>query len=50
VEAERPSSLAIRLHGVVTRCGAITAVDGFDLDVPEATCVGLLGPNGAAAK
>jgi lipooligosaccharide transport system ATP-binding protein len=40
-------SLAIRLRGVVKRYGAITAVDGLDLDVPEGTCVGLLGPNGA---
>jgi lipooligosaccharide transport system ATP-binding protein len=39
--------LAIRLRGVVKRYGAITAVAGFDLDVPEGTCVGLLGPNGA---
>jgi lipooligosaccharide transport system ATP-binding protein len=31
----------------VKRYGAITAVDGLDLDVPEGTCVGLLGPNGA---
>ena len=34
-------------RGVVKRFGAITAVDGLDLDVPEGTCVGLLGPNGA---
>ena len=39
--------LAIRLRRVVKRYGAITAVDGLDLDVPEGTCVGLLGPNGA---
>src|SRR5215210_123852 len=39
--------LAIRLRGVVKRYGAITAVDGLDLDVPVGTCVGLLGPNGA---
>ena len=39
--------LAIRLRGVVKRYGAITAVNGLDLDVPEGTCVGLLGPNGA---
>jgi lipooligosaccharide transport system ATP-binding protein len=39
--------LAIRLRGVVKRYGAITAVNGFDLDVPQGTCVGLLGPNGA---
>ena len=38
---------AIRLGGVVKHYGAITAVDGLDLDVPEGTCVGLLGPNGA---
>jgi lipooligosaccharide transport system ATP-binding protein len=41
------TDLAIRLRGVVKRYGAITAVDGLDLDVPEGTCVGLLGPNGA---
>jgi lipooligosaccharide transport system ATP-binding protein len=39
--------LAIRLRGVVKRFGALTAVDGLDLDVPSGTCVGLLGPNGA---
>src|SRR5881275_3782533 len=38
---------AIRLRGFVKRFGAITAVDGLDLDVPFGTCVGLLGPNGA---
>jgi lipooligosaccharide transport system ATP-binding protein len=38
---------AISLHGVVKRYGALTAVDGLDLEVPEGTCVGLLGPNGA---
>ena len=32
---------------MVKRFGAITAVDGLDLDVPEGTCLGLLGPNGA---
>ena len=41
------NELAIRLRGVVKRYGAITAVNGLDLDVPEGTCVGLLGPNGA---
>jgi lipooligosaccharide transport system ATP-binding protein len=40
-------SNAIELRGAVKRYGAITAVDGLDLDVPEGTCVGLLGPNGA---
>ena len=38
---------AISLRGVVKRFGAITAVDGLDLEVPYGTCVGLLGPNGA---
>jgi lipooligosaccharide transport system ATP-binding protein len=41
------TELAIRLRNVVKRYGAITAVDGLDLDVPYGTCVGLLGPNGA---
>src|SRR3954452_21068747 len=38
---------AIRLRSFVKRFGAITAVDGLDLDVPYGTCIGLLGPNGA---
>jgi lipooligosaccharide transport system ATP-binding protein len=38
---------AISLRGVVKRFGAITAVDGLDLDVPVGVCFGLLGPNGA---
>src|SRR3954447_24887873 len=38
---------ALRLRGFVKRVGALTAVDGLDLDVPFGTCVGLLGPNGA---
>jgi lipooligosaccharide transport system ATP-binding protein len=38
---------AISLRGVVKRFGAITAVDGLDLEVPYGSCVGLLGPNGA---
>jgi lipooligosaccharide transport system ATP-binding protein len=38
---------AIELRGVIKRFGAITAVDGLDLDVPEGICLGLLGPNGA---
>jgi lipooligosaccharide transport system ATP-binding protein len=41
------ADLAIRLRDVVKRYGAITAVNGLDLDVPQGTCVGLLGPNGA---
>src|SRR3954467_6748894 len=42
-----PMDSAIRLRGFVKRFGAITAVDGLDLDVPYGACVGLLGPNGA---
>jgi lipooligosaccharide transport system ATP-binding protein len=38
---------AISLRGVVKRYGAITAVDGLDLEVPYGVCLGLLGPNGA---
>jgi lipooligosaccharide transport system ATP-binding protein len=41
------SESAIRLRGFVKRFGALTAVDGLDLDVPFGQCVGLLGPNGA---
>jgi lipooligosaccharide transport system ATP-binding protein len=45
--ANGSGELAIRMRGAVKRYGAITAVDGLDLDVPVGTCVGLLGPNGA---
>ncbi|MBK9030320.1 MAG: ABC transporter ATP-binding protein [Myxococcales bacterium] len=38
---------AIRCRGLVKRYGAVTAVDGLDLDVDRGTCFGLLGPNGA---
>ncbi len=41
------SSVAISLRGVVKRFGAITAVDGLDLEVKPGVCFGLLGPNGA---
>jgi lipooligosaccharide transport system ATP-binding protein len=44
---DRELDAAIRLRGLVKRFGPITAVAGFDLDVPFGTCVGLLGPNGA---
>jgi ABC-2 type transport system ATP-binding protein len=37
----------IRASGLVKRYGAVTALDGFDLTVPEGTVVALLGPNGA---
>jgi ABC-2 type transport system ATP-binding protein len=37
----------IRAEGLVKRYGAVTALDGLDLDVGEGTVLGLLGPNGA---
>jgi lipooligosaccharide transport system ATP-binding protein len=42
-----PKGPAISLRGAVKRFGAITAVDGLDLEVPVGICLGLLGPNGA---
>ena len=39
--------VAIELNQVVKTFGAIRAVDGLDLEVPEGICLGLLGPNGA---
>src|SRR5688572_16082576 len=42
-----PSSSALRCHGLVKRFGAVTAVDGLDLDVRRGECFGMLGPNGA---
>ncbi len=38
---------ALSVRGAVKRFGPITAVNGWDLEVPAGTCVGLLGPNGA---
>jgi len=38
---------AIEVERLVKRFGAVTAVDGVDLLVPQGTCLGLLGPNGA---
>jgi lipooligosaccharide transport system ATP-binding protein len=45
--AEQANPNAIEIRGAVKRFGAITAVDGLDLDVPSGICLGLLGPNGA---
>jgi lipooligosaccharide transport system ATP-binding protein len=47
VDRSEGTGAAIRLRGFVKRFGAITAVDGLDLEVPYGRCVGLLGPNGA---
>jgi daunorubicin resistance ABC transporter ATP-binding subunit len=38
---------AIEARGLKKRFGAVRAVDGIDLAVPEGTVFGLLGPNGA---
>ena len=38
---------AIRAEGLVKTYGAVTALDGVDLEVEEGTVLGLLGPNGA---
>ncbi|MGI5291581.1 ATP-binding cassette domain-containing protein [Nonomuraea polychroma] len=38
---------AIVAEGLVKQYGAVTALDGMDLTVPEGTVFGLLGPNGA---
>jgi ABC-2 type transport system ATP-binding protein len=37
----------IRTDGLRKSFGAVTALDGLDLDVPEGTVFGFLGPNGA---
>jgi ABC-2 type transport system ATP-binding protein len=38
---------AIVVEGLVKSYGAVRALDGIDLRVPEGTVLGLLGPNGA---
>lgn len=38
---------AVRLHGVTKRFGNHTAVDHLDLEVPQGSIYGLLGPNGS---
>jgi ABC-2 type transport system ATP-binding protein len=38
---------AIRARGLTRRFGAVTAVDGIDLDIPAAGIYGFLGPNGS---
>ncbi|TMD62009.1 MAG: ABC transporter ATP-binding protein, partial [Chloroflexi bacterium] len=39
--------VVLRTSGLVKRFGALTAVDGLDLEVRRGEVVGLLGPNGA---
>ena len=38
---------AIRCEGVTKRFGAVTALDGLQMEVPSGQVVGYLGPNGA---
>ena len=39
--------MSLAIHGLVKRFGAVTALDGLKLDVPEAHIFGFLGSNGA---
>lgn len=39
--------MALHVRGLVKRFGSVTAVDGLDLDLPDASVLALLGPNGA---
>jgi len=41
------TSFAVVAEGLCKRYGAVNALDGFGLAVPEGTVCGLLGPNGA---
>jgi ABC-2 type transport system ATP-binding protein len=41
------TSPAVLCRGLVKRFGAVTAVNGLDLDVRRGECFGMLGPNGA---
>jgi len=41
------ATLPVLAEGLRKRYGRASALDGFDLDVPEGTVCGLLGPNGA---
>ena len=41
------TDVVLRTSGLVKRFGALTAVDGLDLEVRRGEVVGLLGPNGA---
>ena len=45
--SERPAEPPIRVRGLRRTFGAVTALDGIDLDVAPAEVVALLGPNGA---
>jgi ABC-2 type transport system ATP-binding protein len=38
---------AVRARGLVKHYGAVKALDGVDLTLPQGSVLGLLGPNGA---
>jgi ABC-2 type transport system ATP-binding protein len=40
-------TMSLEIHGLLKRFGAITALDGLELDVPERHVFGFLGSNGA---
>ncbi len=42
-----PDAPAVSFRRLAKRFGAVTALDGLDLDVPRGSVFGLLGPNGA---
>jgi ABC-2 type transport system ATP-binding protein len=44
------SALAVEAEGLVKTFGSTRALDGIDLQIPQGTVLGLLGPNGAAAR
>ncbi|NJC73444.1 ABC transporter ATP-binding protein [Planosporangium thailandense] len=41
------TALAVRARGITKCFGAVVALDGIDLDVPQGQIHGLVGPNGA---
>lgn len=38
---------AVRIEGLVKRFGGVVALDGLDLEVPQGSVFGFLGPNGS---
>jgi putative spermidine/putrescine transport system ATP-binding protein len=42
-----PTGVAVSLRGVTKRFGAVTAVDGVDLDIAEGEFFSMLGPSGS---